>query len=84
MRCWFNPFVKLPCQKGLFYRLVTSPLSDSQVEYAADDVTYLPTIYHDMVKELTERGRLNWLDDAFAEIAILANTKLIRVYVTES
>lgn len=45
------------------------PLSDSQVEYAADDVTYLPKIYHDMVARLEEKGRLSWLDDAFAEIS---------------
>lgn len=60
--------VTLP-KKDSFTVWSRRPLSDSQVEYAADDVTYLPTIYHDMVKELTERGRLNWLDDAFAEIA---------------
>ena len=60
--------VTLP-KKDSFTDWSRRPLSDSQVEYAADDVTYLPTIYQDMVKELTERGRLNWLDDAFAEIS---------------
>lgn len=45
------------------------PLSDSQVEYAADDVTYLPKIYADMKAKLDERGRTHWLDDAFAEVS---------------
>ena len=57
--------VTLP-KKDSFTDWSRRPLSDSQVEYAADDVTYLPKIYHDMVARLKEKGRLSWLDDAFA------------------
>lgn len=60
--------VTLP-KKDSFTDWSRRPLSPSQVEYAADDVTYLPRIYNDMVSELTEKGRLSWLDDAFAEIS---------------
>lgn len=45
------------------------PLRDSQVEYAADDVIYLPKIYKRMTEQLTSQGRLGWLDDAFEEIS---------------
>lgn len=45
------------------------PLSPSQVDYAADDVVYLPRIYEDMVSILTEKGRLHWLDDVFADLS---------------
>lgn len=60
--------VTLP-KKDSFTDWSRRPLSESQVEYAADDVTYLPKIYHDMVDRLKEKGRLSWLDDAFAEIS---------------
>lgn len=60
--------VTLP-KKDSFTDWSRRPLSPSQVEYAADDVTYLPRIYNDMVKQLTEKGRMSWLDDAFAEIS---------------
>lgn len=60
--------VTLP-KKDSFTDWSRRPLSSSQVEYAADDVTYLPTIYYDMVHQLTEKGRLSWLDEAFADIS---------------
>lgn len=60
--------VNLP-KKDSFTDWSRRPLSDSQVEYAADDVIYLPRIYADMVERLKQRGRLEWLDDAFAEIS---------------
>lgn len=60
--------VTLP-KKDSFTDWSRRPLSPSQVEYAADDVTYLPRIYHDMIEELNEKGRLSWLNDAFAEIS---------------
>lgn len=44
------------------------PLSDSQLEYAADDVIYLPKMYARMRADLERRGRLSWLDDDFAEL----------------
>ncbi len=45
------------------------PLSASQIEYAADDVRYLPQIYHEMIDQLNEKGRLSWLDEVFAELS---------------
>ena len=44
------------------------PLSDSQLEYAADDVIYLPRMYERMRSQLESQGRLHWLDPEFAEM----------------
>ena len=44
------------------------PLSESQLEYAADDVVYLPQLYATMRSSLLEKGRLGWLDSDFAEL----------------
>ncbi|MGN0302504.1 MAG: ribonuclease D [Anaerotardibacter sp.] len=44
------------------------PLSESQIEYAADDVVYLPKIYQEMITLLESKKRLSWLDSAFEEI----------------
>ncbi|MDO5042009.1 MAG: ribonuclease D [Slackia sp.] len=44
------------------------PLTDSQLEYALDDVIYLPRIYHSMKARLEQLGRLSWLDPDFEEL----------------
>lgn len=44
------------------------PLSDSQIDYAADDVAYLPKVYRFMTKALREKGRLKWLDHDFEDL----------------
>lgn len=44
------------------------PLSQSQIEYALDDVIYLPKMYAAMTKSLAEKGRLGWLDAEFSEM----------------
>lgn len=49
------------------------PLSDSQIEYAADDVVYLPRMYKSMIKQLKQKRRLGWLQDDFAELSNPAN-----------
>lgn len=41
------------------------PLSDEQIEYAMDDVRYLPSIYRDLTEQLRERGRLEWAQFEF-------------------
>jgi ribonuclease D len=46
------------------------PLSDDEIQYAADDVIYLCDIYQKMVKQLTELGRIDWLQDDFAALEI--------------
>ena len=45
------------------------PLSESQLEYAADDVVYLPRMYERMRAQLVELGRLAWLDRDFEDMA---------------
>ena len=42
------------------------PLSQDQIQYAADDVIYLCKIYTKMCEQLEKLGRLNWLDSDFA------------------
>lgn len=44
------------------------PLSESQQRYAAEDVVYLPRMYHAMKDELEEKGRLSWLADDFEHL----------------
>ncbi len=44
------------------------PLSASQLEYAADDVVYLPRLYASMRAALEKKGRLSWLDHDFEEL----------------
>ncbi|MDD1624875.1 MAG: ribonuclease D, partial [Methylococcaceae bacterium] len=45
------------------------PLTEAQIEYAADDVIYLCQIYQIMVQKLAELGRIDWLKHDFAELA---------------
>ena len=45
------------------------PLSDSQLQYAAEDVIYLPKLYAQMKAKLEEQGRLEWLANDFAELS---------------
>lgn len=45
------------------------PLAPSQLDYAADDVVYLPRLHEAMASQLEELGRLHWLDDEFAEMS---------------
>lgn len=44
------------------------PLSKSQLEYAAGDVTFLPELYLCMRRMLLEKGRLDWLEPDFKEL----------------
>lgn len=44
------------------------PLTEAQIEYAADDVVYLCQIYQIMVQKLTELGRIDWLEHDFEEL----------------
>lgn len=41
------------------------PLSADQLDYAADDVRYLRSLYHQMSAQLDELKRRSWLDDDF-------------------
>ncbi|MEC9412555.1 MAG: ribonuclease D [Pseudomonadota bacterium] len=44
------------------------PLSEAQVDYAADDVRYLRQLYLQLVDELNRTGRVKWLSDDFAAL----------------
>ncbi len=39
------------------------PLSDSQCRYAADDVYYLEALAEPLLAEVTQRGRMSWLEE---------------------
>lgn len=45
------------------------PLSASQLQYAAEDVVYLPRLYASMRAALEQKGRLQWLDHDFEELS---------------
>jgi ribonuclease D len=45
------------------------PLSSEQLEYAADDVRYLRSLYHQLNDKLTETGRRSWLKEDFAALS---------------
>lgn len=44
------------------------PLTDSQIEYALDDVIYLPQLYRTMKAKLEALGRLAWLTPDFEDL----------------
>lgn len=44
------------------------PLSQEQLEYAADDVRYLVNIYPELCESLEKMGRLTWLEDDFTRL----------------
>ena len=44
------------------------PLTEAEIEYAADDVIYLCQIYQLMVQKLTGLGRIDWLKHDFSEL----------------
>ena len=52
------------------------PLSEAQIQYAADDVIYLCKVYKIMLQKLAELGRLDWLDNDFE---LLKNPELYQV-----
>lgn len=49
------------------------PLSDKQLSYALGDVTHLRDMYPDMVKELTDSKRMDWVEE---EISLLLDDNL--------
>jgi ribonuclease D len=46
------------------------PLTDEQLEYAAGDVLHLLELHDILVKQLTERGRLQWALDECEELRV--------------
>ncbi|MFZ8935659.1 MAG: ribonuclease D [Ilumatobacteraceae bacterium] len=45
------------------------PLTDQQCAYAADDVIHLFDLHDELTRQLTELGRVDWVNDACAELA---------------
>lgn len=45
------------------------PLSEAQIQYAAEDVIYLCQIYQLIVEKLSVLGRANWLQQDFADLS---------------
>lgn len=45
------------------------PLTESQIQYALDDVVYLPGLYHILKGKLESLGRLSWLAPDFEELS---------------
>lgn len=45
------------------------PLTDQQCAYAADDVVHLFDLHDELSRQLTELGRVDWVNDACAELA---------------
>jgi len=45
------------------------PLDAEQINYAADDVRYLFTVYHQQMDVLASKGRLEWLQADFDEMS---------------
>ena len=46
------------------------PLSDKQLEYAIDDVRYLPALCEHLLTDIHRRGRKNWLVEEFHQYDI--------------
>lgn len=57
------------------------PLDAAQLSYAVNDVKYLPFIYRKMTEELSQKGRLSWMED---EVAPLYDPAHYRLQPTEA
>jgi ribonuclease D len=53
------------------------PLSAEQIDYALDDVRYLPSAYRTMRERLEAEGRMAWLEQDFARMADAATYDVI-------
>lgn len=57
------------CKKMQRSRWDNRPLTDEQLQYAVQDVKYLPALYEEQLAELHKRGLAEIAGDAFAKIA---------------
>jgi ribonuclease D len=53
------------------------PLSEAEIQYAADDVIYLCQIYQIMLQKLEALGRAGWLKQDFAELENPSNYQVL-------
>jgi ribonuclease D len=63
-------------KKFQFTDWAARPLSAQHMEYALDDVRYLPRLYAELRRELTARGRLDWAKAEFRRAEERARTRL--------
>lgn len=69
----YGPLVSAEC--GVQLKKIDSftdwsrrPLTESQIEYAADDVIYLPKLHDSMMAQLKAQDRVAWLDEDFRNL----------------
>lgn len=53
------------------------PLSETQVEYALNDVRYLPELYRRLIAKLDEEGRLAWLSEDFGRMELASTYEIV-------
>lgn len=53
------------------------PLSETQIEYALNDVRYLPEVYRRLVAKLEESGRSSWLAADFERLEDAATYEIV-------
>lgn len=51
------------------------PLTDKQINYAAEDVAYLPKLYDYQISKLKELGRESWLKSEFESLTDISKLK---------
>ncbi len=44
------------------------PLSDKQIDYAIDDVKYMPEAYHKLVQMMKDNGTIDWFQEEMASL----------------
>ncbi|WP_438970209.1 ribonuclease D [Methylophaga sp.] len=52
------------------------PLSDDQIDYAADDVRYLRELYHQLKQKLIDTNRISWLKEDFSALSATATYQI--------
>lgn len=70
----YGALVKALCDVSLakadsFTDWARRPLSQAQLEYAINDVLYLPGIYRKMMDKLSKAGRFEWLEHDFDHLS---------------
>jgi len=73
-----NDLLDVKLDKGDTYTdWAKRPLSATQVEYALNDVTYLPEVYRRLMARLEKDGRLEWLASDFARLENPATFEIV-------
>ncbi|HEX8550127.1 MAG TPA: ribonuclease D [Abditibacteriaceae bacterium] len=62
-------------KKFQFTDWAARPLSKEQMDYALDDIRFLPQMHRFLVKKLQERGRESWAETEFARLIEKSSTR---------